>query len=147
MLDYKDLQQIMTSEGLIDGAYTLSYLRQIFGASMTKEELIPILECMILATLDKDTFLDELLSVISDFEYNHKIEEENGFHILSIVLSNLKSTKENYIKIIDLIENVDCYDAYNTLFDSFSKFMNEEDKSKYKEKAKKLFVPELLTFI
>ena len=147
MLDYKELQQIMASEGLVDGAYTLSYLRQTFGASMTKEELIPILECMILATLDKDTSLDELLSVISDFEYNHKIEEENGFSILSIVLSNLKITKENYIKIVDLIENVDCYDAYNTLFDSFSEFMSEEDKSKYKEQAKKLFVPELLTFI
>ena len=96
---------------------------------------------MVLAVIDFDTPLYDILAYADDFEKDLNLEEGTTFvcDILYIVISNMLVCKENADRLMDLIEDADILDAYNALMQDYKQFLSEKQINLLKELAKNTF--------
>lgn len=145
MLEYKELMEIIESEGIECENYSLPYLRNLYGNSIHKSKLLPIIETMILATLDPETPLYDVLEVAESFESENNITNYScATDLLDVVISNMEITRENAERLIDLIKEADIVSAYNTLFSLFVEHLTESELEDITAQRATVFDSELL---
>lgn len=120
--------------------FSKKHIAEIYGKNIDETETNALIQEMVLAVVDFDTPLYDILAYANDFESKLGIEEDTFVcDILDIVISNLKICKENADRLVALIEDADILTAYNTLMQDYKQFLSEKQITMLTELATKTF--------
>ena len=141
MLPLNELHKILTYNNINVSEFTPQNICKIYGSNLNNEKVLSLLQEMVLAVIDFDTPLYDILAYADDFEKDLNLEEGTTFvcDILYIVISNMLVCKENADRLMDLIEDADILDAYNALMQDYKQFLSEKQINLLKELAKNTF--------
>lgn len=141
MLPLNELHKILTDNNINVSEFTPQNICKIYGSNLNNEKVLSLLQEMVLAVIDFDTPLYDILAYADDFEKDLNLEEGTTFvcDILYIVISNMQVCKENADRLMDLIEDADILDAYNALTQDYKQFLSEKQINLLKELAKNTF--------
>ena len=141
MLPLNELHKILTDNNINVSEFTPQNICKIYGSKKKKKKVLSLLQEMVLAVIDFDTPLYDILAYADDFEKDLNLEEGTTFvcDILYIVISNMLVCKENADRLMDLIEDADILDAYNALMQDYKQFLSEKQINLLKELAKNTF--------
>ena len=141
MLHLNELHKILTDNNINVSEFTPQNICKIYGSNLNNEKVLSLLQEMVLAVIDFDTPLYDILAYADDFEKDLNLEEGTTFvcDILYIVISNMLVCKENADRLMDLIEDADILDAYNALMQDYKQFLSEKQINLLKELAKNTF--------
>ena len=141
MLPLNELHKILTDNNINVSEFTPQNICKIYGSNLNNEKVLSLLQEMVLAVIDFDTPLYDILAYADDFEKDLNLEEGTTFvcDILYIVISNMLVCKENADRLMDLIEDADILDAYNALMQYYKQFLSEKQINLLKELAKNTF--------
>ncbi len=141
MLPLNELHKILTDNNINVSEFTPQNICKIYGSNLNNEKVLSLLQEMVLAVIDFDTPLYDILAYADDFEKDLNLEEGTTFvcDILYIVISNMLVCKENADRLMDLIEDADILDAYNALMQDYKQFLSEKQINLLKELAKNTF--------
>lgn len=141
MLPLNELHKILTDNNINVSEFTPQNICKIYGSNLNNEKVLSLLQEMVLAVIDFDTPLYDILAYADDFEKDLNLEEGTTFvcDILYIVISNMQVCKENANRLMDLIEDADILDAYNALMQDYKQFLSEKQITLLKELAKNTF--------
>ncbi len=141
MLPLNELHKILTDNNINVSEFTPQNICKIYGSNLNNEKVLSLLQEMVLAVIDFDTPLYDILAYADDFEKDLNLEEGTTFvcDILYIVISNMQVCKENANRLMDLIEDADILDAYNALMQDYKQFLSEKQINLLKELAKNTF--------
>lgn len=141
MLPLNELHKILTDNNINVSEFTPQNICKIYGSNLKNEKVLSLLQEMVLAVIDFDTPLYDILAYADDFEKDLNLEEGTTFvcDILYIVISNMQVCKENADRLMDLIEDADILDAYNALMQDYKQFLSEKQINLLKELAKNTF--------
>lgn len=141
MLTLTELKNILKENNINDEEFSPKYISKIYGKNIDNDLLLNLIQEMVLATVDFDTPLYDILAYANDFEEKLQLEEETTFvcDILNIVITNMPVCAENASRLIDLMEEADILDAYNLLMQDYKQFLTEKQIADLKELAKKTF--------
>lgn len=141
MLPLNELHKILTDNNINVSEFTPQNICKIYGSNLKNEKVLSLLQEMVLAVIDFDTPLYDILAYADDFEKDLNLEEGTTFvcDILYIVISNMLVCKENADRLMDLIEDADILDAYNALMQDYKQFLSEKQINLLKELAKNTF--------
>lgn len=141
MLNLSELQKILKDNDIDHKDYSPKAICSLYGKNIDNELILPLIEEMVLATMDFDTPLYDVLAYANDFEEKLSIPEDDTLvcDVLNIVMTNMAVCKENADRLLDLIEDADVLDAYNLLFDEYEQFLTTEQTNLLKSLAKQTF--------
>ncbi len=140
MLSYKELMNILKENNINAEEFSKKHIAEIYGKNIDETETNALIQEMVLAVVDFDTPLYDILAYANDFESKLGIEEDTFVcDILDIVISNLKICKENADRLVALIEDADILTAYNTLMQDYKQFLSEKQITMLTELATKTF--------
>ena len=140
MLSYKELMNILKENNINAEEFSKKHIAEIYGKNIDETETNALIQEMVLAVVDFDTPLYDILAYANDFESKLGIEEDTFVcDILDIVISNLKICKENADRLVALIEDADILTAYNTLMQDYKQFLSEKQITMLTELANKTF--------
>lgn len=149
MLSYPELIKILNDSNINENEFSPENISEIYNMKLDADKVLPLIEEMVLVTVDFDTPLYDILAYTNDFEQNLGLEEDMTFvcDILNIVISNMPVCKENAERLMDLIEDADILDAYNALMQDYKQFLSEKQLSMLTELANKTFDNGLLIWL
>ncbi len=140
MLSYKELTDILKENDINAEEFSKKHIAEIYGKNIDDTETNALIQEMVLAVVDFDTPLYDILAYANDFESKLGLEEDTFVcDILDIVISNLKICKENAERLFALIEDADILTAYNTLMQDYKQFLSEKQITMLTELASKTF--------
>ena len=140
MLSYKELMDILKENDINAEEFSKKHIAEIYGINIDDTETNALIQEMVLAVVDFDTPLYDILAYAIDFESKLGLEEDTFVcDILDIVISNLKICKENAERLFALIEDADILTAYNTLMQDYKQFLSEKQITMLTELASKTF--------
>ncbi len=140
MLSYRELMNILKENNINAEEFSKKHIAEIYGKNIDETETNALIQEMVLAVVDFDTPLYDILAYANDFESKLGIEEDTFVcDILDIVISNLKICKENADRLVALIEDADILTAYNTLMQDYKQFLSEKQITMLTELATKTF--------
>lgn len=140
MLSYKELIDILKENDINAEEFSKKHIAEIYGKNIDDTETNALIQEMVLAVVDFDTPLYDILAYANDFESKLGLEEDTFVcDILDIVISNLKICKENAERLFALIEDADILTAYNTLMQDYKQFLSEKQITMLTELASKTF--------
>lgn len=128
MLKIEELHKILKDCNIDTADFTIQNLSEIYNMKLDEGQVMPLIEEMVLAVVDFDTPLYDVLAYANNFEEKLDLKEETSFvcDILNIVITNMPVCKENADRLIDLIEDADILDAYNALMQDYKQFLTEK---------------------
>ena len=141
MLNLTELHKILKDNNIDTTEFTPQNLSEIYNLNLDKDRVMPLIEEMVLAVVDFDTPLYDVLAYANNFEESLNLDENTTFvcDLLNIVISNMPVCKENADRLMDLIEDADILDVYNTLMQEYKQFLSEKQIALLKELATKTF--------
>lgn len=140
MLSYKELMDILKENDINAEEFSKKHIAEIYGKNIDDTETNALIQEMVLAVVDFDTPLYDILAYANDFESKLGLEEDTFVcDILDIVISNLKICKENAERLFALIEDADILTAYNSLMQDYKQFLSEKQITMLTELASKTF--------
>lgn len=141
MLNITELHKILKDNNIATAEFTAQNISEIYNIKLSTDKVLPLIEEMVLAVIDIDTPLYDVLAYANNFEESLDLDENTTFvcDILNIVISNMPVTKENAERLMDLIEDADILDAYNALMQDYKQFLSEKQILMLTELANKTF--------
>lgn len=146
MLTYDQLMQVLSDSNVDNNDFTIENIKQIYGKTISDDQALELVENLVLAAVDFDFPLYDILAYANEFEERLQIDEENSAicDILDIVINNLEVCKENAERLFDLCEEVDILNVYNTLMLEFKQYLTDRQIAEINEKAKNTFDPNVI---
>ncbi len=141
MLSLKELKNILKENNINDEDFSPQCISEIYGKNIDNDLLLNLIQEMVLATVDFDTPLYDILAYANDFEEKLQLDEDTTFvcDILNIVITNMPICQENANRLIDLMEDADILDAYNLLMQDYKQFLTSKQIADLQELANKTF--------
>lgn len=141
MLTYNQLMQVLADSNVESKDFSLENIQSIYGKNVTEKVALPLVENLVLAVVDFDTPLYDVLAYGNEFEEKLEVAEEYSAicDILNIVINNLPVCKENAQRLFDLAEEVDILNVYNTLMLDFKQFLTAKQIAEIETRAKQTF--------
>jgi len=141
MLSLQELKNILKKNNVNDEDFSPQCISEIYGKNIDKDLLLNLIQEMVLATVDFDTPLYDILAYANDFEEKLQLDEDTTFvcDILNIVITNMPICQENANRLIDLMEDADILDAYNLLMQDYKQFLTNKQIADLQELANKTF--------
>ena len=141
MLSLQELKNILKENNVNDEDFSPQCISEIYGKNIDKDLLLNLIQEMVLATVDFDTPLYDILAYANDFEEKLQLEEDTTFvcDILNIVITNMPICQENANRLIDLMEDADILDAYNLLMQDYKQFLTNKQIADLQELVNKTF--------
>lgn len=141
MLSLKELKNILKENNINDEDFSPQCISRIYGKNIDNDLLLNLIQEMVLATVDFDTPLYDILAYANDFEEKLQLDEDTTFvcDILNIVITNMPICQENANRLIDLMEDADILDAYNLLMQDYKQFLTSKQIADLQELANKTF--------
>ncbi len=141
MLSLQELKNILKENNVNDEDFSPQCISEIYGKNIDKDLLLNLIQEMVLATVDFDTPLYDILAYANDFEEKLQLDEDTTFvcDILNIVITNMPICQENANRLIDLMEDADILDAYNLLMQDYKQFLTNKQIADLQELANKTF--------
>lgn len=141
MLSLKELKNILKENNINDEDFSPQCISMIYGKNIDNDLLLNLIQEMVLATVDFDTPLYDILAYANDFEEKLQLDEDTTFvcDILNIVITNMPICQENANRLIDLMEDADILDAYNLLMQDYKQFLTSKQIADLQELANKTF--------
>lgn len=146
MLNLDELHKILVDSNIDCTEFTPQNISDIYNMKLDESQVMPLIEEMVLAVVDFDTPLYDVLAYANNFEEKLDLKEDTTFvcDILNIVITNMPICKENADRLIDLIEDADILDAYNALMQDYKQYLSEKQLTILKDLAGKTFDSGLL---
>lgn len=141
MLTFAELLDILKENNIPTEEFSKENIAQIYGKNIDDDATLALIQEMVLAVVDFDTPLYDILAYANDFEDKLGIKEEDTLvcDILNIVIANLNVCKENADRLVALIEDADILDAYNALMQDYKQFLTPKQITTLQELAKNTF--------
>lgn len=141
MLPYAELMKILSDNNINPEDFSPENMQSIYGKRASDDATMQLIEEMVLATVDTDTPLYDVLAYANDFEKTLGLSEEQSFvcDVLNIVLDNMPVCRENADRLIDLIEDADILDAYNLLSGEYKQFLTAKQIEMLEALSKQTF--------
>ncbi len=141
MLALNELNKILKDNNINSEEFSFENINSIYGIKIDEKLLLPLVQEMVLAVVDFDTPLYDVLAYANELEDKLKITEDysNVCEILNIVINNLPVCKENADRLFDLLEEADILDAYNILMQDYKEYLTEKQITLLTEMAKTTF--------
>lgn len=141
MLNLSELHKILKDNNIDTEEFSPEYLSKYYGKELDGNLVLPLIEEMVLATVDFDTPLYDVLAYANELEQKLNIQEEQTMvcDILNIVISNMPACEQNATRLLDLIEDADILDAYNLLLDDYKQYLTDEQVDTLTALAKQTF--------
>lgn len=141
MLNLAELQKILKDNQINHSDYSPKTICEIYGKKIDNELILPLIEEMVLATMDFDTPLYDVLAYANDFEEKLNIPEDDTLvcDVLNIVLTNMPICEQNANRLLNLIEDADVLDAYNILLEDYKQYLTQSQVEMLKSLAKQAF--------
>lgn len=141
MLSYDQLMQVLTDSNINSEDFTIENIKRIYGHSLNHKKAMELIENLVLAAVDFDFPLYDVLAYANELEEHLEISEDNSAicDILDIVVDNLQVCEENAERLFDLAEEVDILNVYNTLMLDYQQYLNAKQIDEITEKAKNAF--------
>ena len=97
MLSLQELKNILKENNVNDEDFSPQCISEIYGKNIDKDLLLNLIQEMVLATVDFDTPLYDILAYANDFEEKLQLDEDTTFvcDILNIVITNMPICQEN----------------------------------------------------
>lgn len=141
MLSLSELHKILKDNNINTEDFCPKAICEIYNAKIDSDKILPLIEEMVLATVDFDTPLYDVLAYANDIEQGLNLDENTTFvcDILNIVLVNMPVCKQNAERLMDLIEDADILDAYNILLEDYTDFLSPKQLDILKALGAKTF--------
>lgn len=141
MLNLNELHKILKDNNINCEDYSPKAISEIYGKNIASDMALPLIEEMVLATVDFDTPLYDVLAYANEFEQKLNISEEDTLvcDVLNIVITNMPVCEQNAIRLFDLVEDADILDAYNLLLEDYKQYLSDKQIDLLKTLAKQTF--------
>ena len=141
MLSLQELKNILKENNVNNEDFSPQCISEIYGKNIDNDLLLNLIQEMVLATVDFDTPLYDILAYANDFEEKLQLDEDTTFvcDILNIVITNMPICQENANRLIDLMEDADILDAYNLLMQDYKQFLTNKQIADLQELANETF--------
>lgn len=146
MLNYDELLKVLKVEGVASEIFEMDFVRELYGANLSDDKILELIDNMIFVAVDMDTPLYDILEFITTLESDNKIDDNYSCAgiIMDNIIDSLVVSTANCERLLDLIKDSDIVSAYNTIITVYGSTIPAELLDILTERATKLFDPALL---